>query len=383
MKKLIAILLFSLTLVAQARVDALFHPQGKTLETIAQWISEAHESVDIAMYNMETQKGPIIKMLKSEFVSKRIANNDLRIRLIFEGYGTKVENEAKMAELEALGIDVRFLGNVRKIHHKFAVIDGGVRLITGSANWSLNSQQNYHENILFIEDEGPISSRFLSEFETLWSESKEFGVDLNHSSYEVNEESLDRDLSVHFNSNERLTDIIVSAIHNAKRSIKIATTRIKIGEVAQALIDAQMRGVDIQIVVSMDEYKCSPGKSYSRVLSKRVDLRVKIYNLAPCEYMKNQMHNKYMIVDNESLYTGSFNWSQSSEKNHFENLVVVEASRHPKLVETYRNNFKTIWNFNRESWSEEAVVNGHRCDFPPTSLSFSEIDSLYKKRSCR
>ncbi len=51
---------------AQARVEVLFHPHDPTLEKIAEWISEAQGTVDIAMYNMETtQRLPVIQELTS------------------------------------------------------------------------------------------------------------------------------------------------------------------------------------------------------------------------------------------------------------------------------------------------------------------------------
>lgn len=382
-----------------ARVDVLFHPKGPTLESVAAWIESASSRVDIAMYNMETtSKSPIIKMLQSPSVSKRLANGDLKIRLIFEGYGTPAENEKNMQNLENLGIDVRSLNSGKKVHHKFAVIDPelpSARVITGSANWSLNSRNNYHENILFVSEGPSFSNLFESEFEMLWKNSKEFGVDLGIEATKLFLAPKNPSMNAHFNSinysfladelrakpttGSTLTNVIVKAIHSAQKSILVATTRIKIKEVADALKAARQRGVDVKIVVSMDEYRCSPGRSYSRELSKDMEVRVKIYNLNPCEYLVNQMHNKYMIVDGHKLLSGSFNWSNSSELSHIENIVEISANKYPDVVAKYVENFWSIWNLNRSAWNEEKVATSTECAFTPTALSFKEIDSLYRK----
>ena len=154
MKTLIIALSLVVASFAQAKVEVLFHPHDPTLEQISQWIMEAESTVDIAMYNMETgSSSPVIQALKSPDVQARLHSGQLQMRLLFEGYGTPEENSKKMAALEELGLDVRFLGKVVKVHHKFAVMDAGLRnhrVVTGSANWSLSSYRNYNENILFF-----------------------------------------------------------------------------------------------------------------------------------------------------------------------------------------------------------------------------------------
>jgi phosphatidylserine/phosphatidylglycerophosphate/cardiolipin synthase-like enzyme len=385
-----------------AKIEVLFHPHDPTLEKIATWIDEATQHVDIAMYNMDTTDGsPVIKTLKSEAVRTRIESGALQIRVVFEGYGTDEENAVKMNALEELGLDVRYLGRSVKVHHKFAAIDTGLeneRVISGSANWSLSSYRNYNENILFFDREAEASDRFQAEFNLLWENAKLFGEDLGLSDREAGSRD-ETGLDIHFNTPRRLkvdrnhpllTDQIVRSIGSATSTIDIASTRVRLIPILEAISAAADRGVKIRIVLSQDDF---------RDLSKRagflekpgIELRVKFYNLKPGEFLTHQMHNKFLVVDGESVMTGSFNWSESAEKNHIENLVEFNGRLGKEMAEAYTTEFESIWEMGRDKLSNlKARLAGMKragqipkCAFSPTTMELPEIRSLLRThRDC-
>ena len=48
-------------------------------------------------------------------------------------------------------------------------------------------------------------------------------------------------------------------------------------------------------------------------------------------------HNKVMIIDGETVITGSFNFTKAAEENNAENLLVI---RDKKLAERYARNWQ-------------------------------------------
>jgi phosphatidylserine/phosphatidylglycerophosphate/cardiolipin synthase-like enzyme len=48
-------------------------------------------------------------------------------------------------------------------------------------------------------------------------------------------------------------------------------------------------------------------------------------------------HNKVMIIDGETVITGSFNFTKAAEENNAENLLVI---RDKKLAERYERNWQ-------------------------------------------
>lgn len=395
MKSLFALFFVLFTLQAQAKVEVLFHPHDPTLEKIAQWISEAQGTVDIAMYNMETsQSSPVIQELSSPRTQQRIQNGQLQIRLIFEGYATPEENAKKMAELENLGIDVRYLGKSVKVHHKFAVIDSASntsRVITGSANWSLSSYRNYNENIVFFDGESEVTGRYQHEFNRLWMNAKEFGQRHKSQIVELEYDAQD-DIEVFFNSPRtldkksdepaNLTEQVVRLIEGAQNNLKIATTRVRLQPVVEALSAAADRGVQIRLLISQDDFMDIGRRAKYLLNHPNLQVRVKFYNLDVSEYMAFQMHNKFMIVDDETVLTGSFNWSESSEKSHIENLVELRGHVAQDVLPTYDQEFENLWTMGR-SQLQPLIGNlkGSRqtsCEISPVALSVPEVRLLLK-----
>ena len=52
------------------------------------------------------------------------------------------------------------------------------------------------------------------------------------------------------------------------------------------------------------------------------------------------MHNKFMLVDEAFLLTGSFNWTFQAGSNNQENLLVVD---HPYYIDKYVAEFNNLW----------------------------------------
>ncbi len=94
-----------------------------------------------------------------------------------------------------------------------------------------------------------------------------------------------------------------------------------------------------------------------------------------------------MIVDQETVLTGSFNWSNSSENSHIENLVELQKTTYAAVIVDYRKEFKSLLDMNRPAMGEiektmqEAVSQGRnpKCGFTPTVFTVEEIKSLLKQ----
>ena len=52
------------------------------------------------------------------------------------------------------------------------------------------------------------------------------------------------------------------------------------------------------------------------------------------------MHNKYLIVDEFFVLTGSFNWTFQAGKSNQENVVVTDDEW---IVHKYEENFNDLW----------------------------------------
>jgi len=102
-------------------------------------------------------------------------------------------------------------------------------------------------------------------------------------------------------------------------------------EIALPLIDAQKRGVKVRVY--LDRSQIESTYSVSRLLvQKGIKVRISTNNYI--------MHNKFAIIDNRLLLTGSYNWTFSANNRNDENLMVIDD---PKIIEIFQNQFINLW----------------------------------------
>jgi phosphatidylserine/phosphatidylglycerophosphate/cardiolipin synthase-like enzyme len=64
------------------------------------------------------------------------------------------------------------------------------------------------------------------------------------------------------------------------------------------------------------------------------------------------MHHKFVILDQQTVVTGSYNWTHESEEENQENLLIL---RDEYSVEAYSQEFEALWagaarDDSKESW---------------------------------
>lgn len=124
-------------------------------------------------------------------------------------------------------------------------------------------------------------------------------------------------------------------IGQASVSVDAALYRINHPALAQALADAMKRGVRVRIVLDR-------GKFLENRMARELLLETALPYRLSCGRgrRESKMHHKFALVDHRILLTGSYNWTLESEKENYENLVILSD---PALVEAYTQEFETLW----------------------------------------
>ena len=99
-------------------------------------------------------------------------------------------------------------------------------------------------------------------------------------------------------------------------------------KIADALIDAVEREVDVRVVLDVSERK----KRWSkwRIL-KKGGVKVRF------DGDHATANSKIMLIDDETIITGSYNYTKSAETKNSENIVVITGDR--SLFDKFRRNF--------------------------------------------
>ncbi len=129
---------------------------------------------------------------------------------------------------------------------------------------------------------------------------------------------------------------ITNAIDQAQKSILVQAYTFTSKPIAQSFIRAKKRGVDIKVI--LDESQIS--SKYS-VINELFYQKIPVY----IGYKPAISHSKIMIIDEQKIITGSFNFSDSAQKRNAENPLIITGDL--LLVEQYVENWK-----NRQSQSK-------------------------------
>ena len=135
-------------------------------------------------------------------------------------------------------------------------------------------------------------------------------------------------IASHFSPKGGCTEAIIAELRLARREILVQAYSFSCKLIAQALIDAADRGVAVRILLDKSNEK----ESYSEIGDlKQYQIELLI---DACHAIA---HNKIMLIDGQTLLTGSFNFTRQAELENAENLLVLKG--HRELFERYRQNF--------------------------------------------
>jgi len=141
-------------------------------------------------------------------------------------------------------------------------------------------------------------------------------------------------LGTYFSPKGGCAERIIYWINRANTSVHVLIYSFTLPNIAEALIDAKNRGVDVKIVFEKEQI--SQYSQYFRLASAGISVR----NDTNPDYM----HNKVAIIDGVIVMTGSYNWSSSAENSNNENLIIIKSA---DVAREYETVFYRIWEHGR------------------------------------
>jgi phosphatidylserine/phosphatidylglycerophosphate/cardiolipin synthase-like enzyme len=142
-------------------------------------------------------------------------------------------------------------------------------------------------------------------------------------------------MEIKFARSGSVADAIMRLVHEARSSIDGALYRLNHPGLAQALEEAVHRGVRVRLLVDGNKYK------ESRTTQELLAGAIIPFRLAFGRQGRgSKMHHKFAILDQQTVLTGSYNWTLESEDENQENLLIL---REEYPVEAYTQEFEDLW----------------------------------------
>ena len=216
-------------------------------------------------------------------------------------------------------------------HDKYMVIDSQI-VWTGSTNFTYNGFFLNNNNVIIVTS-SEVAKAYADDFSQMF----EGYFHTNKRSNGVEEMEVDDGyVEVWFGPQDEPANMLVDAINSAQQSIDFCIYAFTLDEVAQAMIQAKNRGVQVRGIFDEGTISDTPTQFYT-LQEAGVDVRTD-----PCPYA---FHHKFMVIDRDGtdpvVITGSGNWSFSGTARNDENFLVVHSS---SMAQTYYEEFLRWWN---------------------------------------
>ncbi|MCX7821018.1 MAG: phospholipase D-like domain-containing protein [Brevinematales bacterium] len=324
-----------LTYFTEPGIDEKTAKDSKIQDKIAEKILNARKRIDICIYELSepTIYKSIIEASKKGIKVRFVGDID---NINYEGYIALSNERIPMS-----------LGNYDKImHNKFIIIDDEL-LITGSANFTTTGFFKNNENVLFIRDVN-ISQFYKKEFENMFF-NKKFGTektpfqDFNSNIFKIGESTVKIMFTPYYSYNKADIEFI-KYITNAKKSIYFCIFSFTHTDIANYIIFmATNKGIEVKGVFDKFWHTGNVYSVHHWFIDNNLDIKYDgNENVDPKNpYHGGKLHDKFMIIDEEIVFTGSMNFSRAaSQDGNDENLLIISNKN---IAKAYINEFFKIY----------------------------------------
>lgn len=133
---------------------------------------------------------------------------------------------------------------------------------------------------------------------------------------------------VYFSPHGGCTEAIVAELDKAKESVLIQAYSFTSDRIGKAAVEAHRRGVKVQAILDRSQRS----EQYSEL-----DFLARSGIPTFVDTQHSIAHNKVMVIDGQTVITGSFNFTKAAEEHNAENMLVINDQG---LAEIYTRNWQ-------------------------------------------
>jgi len=252
----------------------------------------------------------------------------VRIRIVSDDDDGLGDANTTLHQFDAAGIPVVTDDRGALMHDKFMILDS-TEVWTGSWNYTINDTYRNNNNALVLRSQRAVQN-YQIEFNEMFAEGQ-FGPNsrANTPNPSFNQDGVP--LAIYFAPEDEVVPAMIDAINTADESIRFLAFSFTLDDVAQAMLTRAVDGVDVAGIFETtgSETRFSElTPLFCAGLEVRQDGNPFI------------LHHKVFIIDNETVITGSFNFSANATDSNDENLIIIQDA---DLAAQYLAEFDRRW----------------------------------------
>ena len=304
-----------------------FSDVGKGISSISledrlvEKLSIASKRIDAALYDLDSES--IADALIAAY------KRNVKVRIFAENNNV---DEVEFQRLKASGIPVLDdSDNEGLMHHKFFVIDGRY-VWTGSYNPTYSGAHKNNNNVFWI-DSPPLATNYTQEFRELYILAEyNRSADPNVPFPQITLSDGTKISTYFAPENDTITPLL-KEIKAAEESIHFMAFSFTHDQLGEAMRKQFNSGISVDGVFSARQYR-TDGRYSEYSSMKKSGLSVKLDNES------GTMHHKVIIIDGDTVITGSYNFSKNAEIRNSENLLIIKGNR--EIARAYLDEFARL-----------------------------------------
>lgn len=302
------------------------HCSTQICQEFVKLVNNSKTSIDIAIYGYED-----IPAITNALMNAK--NRGVTIRFIYDEAQNPlntyykgndiIKNIADKSQSDKIGNESNKL-----MHNKFVIFDNKV-VFSGSMNFSKTGLSDYDGNDVVVIISPEIANLYTAEFEQMLNgkfHSAKSRHNLSNRFVLGNSE-----IEVYFSPQYKSCSRVVELINSAKNYIYVPSFLITHQNIANSLVNAQKRRVEVKVILDGNS---SGTRNTKHQYLRENGIKLKFENYA------GKLHSKTMIIDDEYIIMGSMNFSNSGENKNDENMLVIKNS---DLAKNYKEFFLYLW----------------------------------------
>lgn len=289
-------------------------------ELVLEVFASAQKSIYAALYDLNSGR------VAASLVAAKGRGVD--VRLVTDNSNMKRES---IALLEKSGIKVISDEKSGLMHNKFVIVDS-LLVFTGSLNFTDNGFHKNDNNLLLLRSK-ECASIYTLEFNEMYDDRifqrKTESRKKDASDYYFRAGAVP--VNVYFSPEDDIERILCDRIAKARNSVHFLAFSFTSQQIGEAMIAAAKKGVLVRGVFEKKGTQ-SPHSQFGRLKSAGVAVR--------SDNNPHNMHHKLIIIDEETVVSGSYNFTRNASRSNDENVIITgDAS----LAKAYLDEFNRIY----------------------------------------
>ncbi len=285
------------------------------------FIASAKKTLDVCVYDIE-DPGAVVALLDAK-------SRGVRVRVISEYDNTLDKTHGNVPQesyehLRAAGIAVAAEKKSGLMHCKFAIADG-TAVWFASMNWTHNALYRDNNNNVFVRSP-EVAVIFQQEFDELFDNHKyNRGAAGTKKPVRVG----DAEISIRFSPEGGVQASLLDALQHATNSIRFMIFTFTDRDIGNLMAKKKHAGLTVEGV--FDECQIDRFSEFPWLGRQGV----KEWH----DGNQALLHHKVMILDDETVCCGSYNFSRSAERSNNEVSVIIRSRR---IAAEYRAEFDRL-----------------------------------------